>query len=129
MLFDIIYFIINFLTGKNKTFLGLTAALIPNLNYDWDKRNQNWLARNGVYHSNGTGNLNPLEHQKTIRRVIFGKRKLTKYTEWNSIMLVQASKLLTAALKPQRHKAAQPYLHQKVHDVGRHLLNKYFNDP
>lgn len=81
MLFDIIYFIINFLTGKNKTFLGLTAALISNLNYDWDKRNQNWLACNGVYHSNGTGNLNPLEHQKTIRRVIFGKRKLTKYTE------------------------------------------------
>lgn len=128
MLFDITYFIINLLTGKNKTFLGLTAALISNLKY-WDKRNQNWLARNGVYHSNGTGNLNPLEHQKTIRRVIFGKRKLTKYTELNSIMLVQASKLPTAASKPQRHKAAQPHLHQKVHDVGRHLLNKYFNDP
>lgn len=124
MLFDITYFIINLLTGKNKTFLGLTAALISNLKYDWDKRNQNWLACNGVYHSNGTGNLNPLEHQKTIRRVIFGKRKLTKYTEWNCIMLVQASKLLTAASKPQD----TTYLHQKVHHVGRHLLNKYFND-
>lgn len=32
-------------------------------------------------------------------------------------------------MEPTADRTEQPYLHQKVHDVRRHLLNKYLDDP
>lgn len=51
------------------------------------------------------------------------------HAESNSTIQLQANTLFTVASNPPADMTEQPYLHKKIHDVGRHLLNKYLDDP
>lgn len=63
-----------------------------------------------------------------IKQILFTHKKVMVHAERNPTIWLQANTLFTVTSNPHADMAEQPYLHKKVHNISRHLLNKYLND-